>query len=423
VRYRVVALLCLLTFILYLDRICISQAASSIESDLKISHTAMGFVLAAFTVAYGLFEVPAGHWGDRHGSRGVLTRIVLWWSLFTALTGAATGLVILLAVRFLFGAGEAGALPNAARVLSRWFPAGARGPAQSAVITSALVGGALAPMVTEYLLGGLGWRWSFVVLAVPGLLWAAAFWWWYRDDPAAHQRTNEAERQYIRAGAAPSDPAGKPPPVPWPQVLASANIWLLGGVITCGAFTTYLFFSWYPTYLKEGRGVAPGEAGWMAGLVLAGGALGSTAGGYLSDWLVRRTGSRRARRVLGCCALGSAALAMGVSARCDDPWGAAGCCAWACLAIHVQLASWWGAVTEVSGQHLGALFGLMNSLGVPGAVASQLFLGVFVDWLGGLGHVGRARWDPAFSVYGAALLGGAVAWLFVDTTRAIRAPA
>jgi hypothetical protein len=135
-------------------------------------------------------------------------------------------------------------------------------------------------------------------------------------------------------------------------------------------------------------------------------------------------GSRRqVRRVLGCAALGSAALAMGVSTRCDDPWGAAGCCAGACLAIHVQLASWWGAVTEVSGPHLGALFGLMNSLGVPGAVASQLFLGVFVDWLGGLGHVGRARWDPAFEVYAAALLSGALAWLFVDTTRAIRAPA
>ena len=270
-RYRVVVLLCLLTFILYLDRICISQAASSIENDLKISHTAMGFVLAAFTVAYGLFQVPVGHWGDRHGSRGVLTRIVLWWSVFTALTGAATGLVMLLLVRFLFGAGEAGALPNAARVVSRWFPPDARGPAQGAVVTAALVGGALSPMVTEYLLGGLGWRWSFVALGVPGLLWAAVFWWWYRDDPAAHPQTNERERRYIRSTAAPTDPSDRHPPVPWRQVLSSPNIWLLGGVITCGSFTTYMFFSWYPTYLKEGREVSPALSGWLAGLVLGGG--------------------------------------------------------------------------------------------------------------------------------------------------------
>src|SRR5438132_13123929 len=132
VRYRVLALLCLLTFILYLDRICIGQAASSIQNDLKISHTAMGFVLAAFTVAYGLFEVPTGHWGDRYGSRGVLTRIVLWWSAFTALTACVwpfvldsgyslglpwsdyavpivfNSLLLLMLIRFLFGAGEAG---------------------------------------------------------------------------------------------------------------------------------------------------------------------------------------------------------------------------------------------------------------------------------------------------------------------------
>src|SRR5262249_41654997 len=109
VRYRVLGMLCLLSFILYLDRICISQAVGSIEKELDISHTAMGFVLGAFTVAYGLFEIPTGHWGDRYGSRGVLTRIVLWWSVFTVLTGASTGLPMLIGVRFLFGVGEAGA--------------------------------------------------------------------------------------------------------------------------------------------------------------------------------------------------------------------------------------------------------------------------------------------------------------------------
>ena len=122
VRYGVLAFLCVLAFILYLDRICISQAAPKIEKELGISHTQMGNVLTAFTVAYSLFEVPIGWWGDKYGSRGVMARIVVWWSVFTALTGAARGLTYLLIVRFLFGAGEAGAYPNAARILSRWFP-------------------------------------------------------------------------------------------------------------------------------------------------------------------------------------------------------------------------------------------------------------------------------------------------------------
>src|SRR5437588_8570831 len=149
-RYGVLGFLCSLSFILYIDRICISQAATNIEHDLGISHTRMGIVFAAFTVAYGLFEIPTGRWGDRFGSRGVLTRIVLWWSLFTALTGcvpkfsfdsgrqlwlplwntgiplAFNSLVLLVLVRFLFGAGEAGAIPNSARVIARWFPSTAR---------------------------------------------------------------------------------------------------------------------------------------------------------------------------------------------------------------------------------------------------------------------------------------------------------
>ena len=113
VRQRVLGFLCVMSIILYLDRICISQAAKRMEEDLGISHTAMGFVFGSFTLAYGLFQVPTGHWGDRYGSRKVLAGIVCLWSLLTMLTGLSIGLIMLLSVRFLFGAGEAGALPNA----------------------------------------------------------------------------------------------------------------------------------------------------------------------------------------------------------------------------------------------------------------------------------------------------------------------
>jgi ACS family glucarate transporter-like MFS transporter len=320
-------------------------------------------------------------------------------------------------VRFLFGAGEAGALPNAARMVARWFPPGARGPAQGIVITSALVGGACAPVITEHLIGLLGWRWAFAVLGIPGVLWAFAFYRWYRDDPAQHPAANARERRYISGDVAPP-PAAPHPAVPWARVLTSANVWLLGGVVTCGAFTTYMFFSWYPTYLQKARDVPPLVSGWLASMVLAAGAIGSLAGGFCADWLVRRTGSRGwSRSGVGFCALGSAAAAMIASVHIDAPWGAACLASWASLAIHFQLASWWAAVTDISGRHLGALFGLMNSLGVPGAVASQLFLGWFVDRLRDMGYTGRDQWDPAFLVYGLVLVIGSVCWLFIDVTQ------
>src|SRR5262249_5355895 len=151
-----------------------------IKDQLDLSNTQVSCVLMAFTLAYGLFEVPSGRWGDRAGSRNVLTRIALWWSAFTALTAACFGFYSLLVVRFLFGAGEAAALPNAARIVSRWYPSSERGRVQGLIQTAALVGGTVAPVVAAYLIRELGWRGAFVVFGGLGVVWAAAFWLWFR---------------------------------------------------------------------------------------------------------------------------------------------------------------------------------------------------------------------------------------------------
>src|SRR2546425_4745780 len=111
VRVRVLAFAFLLTVITYLDRVCISAAAPAIMAELHISVLQMSGVFSAFILAYSLFEIPSGWLGDVRGPRRVLTRIVVWWSGFTVLTAAAQGLRSLLVIRFLFGAGEAGAFP------------------------------------------------------------------------------------------------------------------------------------------------------------------------------------------------------------------------------------------------------------------------------------------------------------------------
>ena len=149
VRLLVLGVLCLLTGVLYIDRICISQALPAIRKEFDLSPQQGAYVLMAFTLAYGLFEVPTGRWGDQIGPRRVLTRISLWWSAFTALTGACWNLWSLIIVRFLFGAGEAGALPNVARVVSRWFPPEERGRVQGIILAASLIGGAISPMLAR----------------------------------------------------------------------------------------------------------------------------------------------------------------------------------------------------------------------------------------------------------------------------------
>lgn len=420
----VLAFLCSLSFILYLDRVCIGQATESIAHDLQISLGDMGNVLGAFVIAYGLFEVPAGHWGDRHGSRGVLTRIVVWWSVFTMLTGAATGLWMLIGIRFLFGAGEAGAYPNVARVLARWFPADQRGSAQGLVITSAQVGGAISPALAAYLIKYFGWRATFAVFGALGIVWAAAFYYWFRDQPgeslAANAPTSGADSETPAAA-----PAAEPhPPIPWHLVLRSPNIWLLGLINTCAAFVSYMFMQWYPTYLIKARGADSIEAGWYATLVLSGAAVGALGGGVVVDWLVRASGNRRwAYSGYGAIALSMAAIALTASVQCDSLPAASLFATLASMAALSHQSAWWSITGEISGKHLGALFGLMNSMGVPGAYISTAFLGRFAEMMGGRGHVGRGQWDPAFYIYAGVLLLGACCYLKVDCRRSAVKPA
>ncbi len=422
VRYGVLAFLCTLSFVVYLDRICIGQAVGPIQQELGIDNRWMSYILGAFTLAYGLFEIPTGHWGDRYGSRGVLTRIVLWWSAFTALTGAATGVAMLIVVRFLFGAGEAGAMPNICRVVARWFPSSARGHAQGLVVTSAQVGGAIAPVATAYLIRAAGWRWAFGLFGILGVVWSVIFFTWFRDDPAAHPGVNDAERRLIAAGGLRA-PAGHDLAIPWRQILGNTNVWLMGLIMACISAVAYMYFSWYPLYLQDARHVEPVTSGWLASLVLAGGAVGGVLGGFLGDWLVRFRGQRpTSRRWIGSLGLVVAAGALLAGIFCDDPLAAALWTALASLSANVQLASWWAVVTDISGRHVGVMFGFMNSLGVPGAFLSQVFLGHLTYWLGKQGFEGRAQWDPGFWVYAGILLVGALCWLFVDSTKKLADP-
>src|SRR2546425_6806640 len=131
VRYGVVAFASAVSIILYVDRVCISQSGTTIQKEFHLNKDQMGTVYSAFTLAYALFEIPGGWLGDRFGPRKILTRIAIWWSIFTAATGWAWNWMSLIVIRFLFGAGEAGCFPNIARAISIWLPPSERARAQS----------------------------------------------------------------------------------------------------------------------------------------------------------------------------------------------------------------------------------------------------------------------------------------------------
>jgi ACS family glucarate transporter-like MFS transporter len=408
-RFVLALWLCGLTAILYLDRICMSQAVVPIQRELGLSNTEISYVMMAFTLAYGIFEIPTGRMGDRYGSRSVLTRIVIWWSIFTALTGACSGFLSLIIVRFLFGVGEAGAFPNAIRVIARWYPLRERGRVQGVMLASAQFGAVLAPVGAAWLIESVGWRWSFSVFGLLGIVWALGFWRWFRDDPAEHPRVNAAELKIIHDDQPPA--TLDPGPVPWRAVLLNRGVLALCLIMVFGAFYTYFFYSWFPKYLSSARGVGNVEAGTLASVVLAGSAVGMLFGGWLADQISKRFRNPvNARRVLGvgCYLISAVCLYLGI--RCDNPYALAALWGMSFCTMHITLPNWWSVAVPQCGRHIGTISGLMNGAGVIGAMASQWFAGAYSDSMSAAGYAGREQWDSMFDVYVVVLILAAGAW-------------
>src|SRR5262245_11754385 len=252
VRYGVLTLISSLSLLTYLDRVCISRVQEDMQRDLGLTDGQMGIVFGAFAIGYGIFEVPGGWMGDMWGARRVITRIVLWWSLFTAVTGLVgrfsldsgyvlvlgswevplllNSFLVLVLIRFLFGCGEAGAYSNVARVIGTWFPYDERGMAQGFVWTFARLGGFLAPLIIGALTGMLGWQRAFWVLGFLGVIWCAIFAYYYRDKPEDVPHCNDAERKLIRGGLdfvqTGRHDAGHPP-APWRRLFLTTSAFAL----------------------------------------------------------------------------------------------------------------------------------------------------------------------------------------------------
>jgi MFS transporter, ACS family, glucarate transporter len=403
---------------------------------LGISETQKAMLFNAFALAYALFEIPAGRWGDRYGSRRILTRIVLWWSVFTALSGAAWGFGSLVVIRFLFGAGEAGALPNSARILREWFPYSSRGRAQGIVTTAMLLGGAASYTTSQWLIDCVGWRLSFGVFALIGVAWAVAFYVWFRDAPAEHPKANDAERLLIADGRMPAlsveDSEDGPAagvadhkhvvhgPIPWKQVFSCSNVWLLSGAIITMTAMSELLNSWYPTYLQQARGASPALSGRLTTLVLVPGAMAAFFGGWLTDWLVRTTGNRRWGRT-GQAVVGAGIAGFGIVASVwtDSTLAASAFIALVAFGVQLQLPAWWASATQVSGRHLGAIFGLMNMMGGLGRILSHSLVGGIADWRKSQGFTGRAQWDPSLYLYVVIALFGMVLWALINPEKTV----
>ncbi len=375
-RYRVLALLFFLVLIMFLDRLCIAVAGPRIQRELNISPAQWGWVIGVFTISYGLFEIPAGMLADRVGAKRVLLRIVLWWSAFTSLTGAVTGLNSLLAARFLFGAGEAGCFPSCASVISRWIPAVERARASSVIWVAVNLAAAIAPLTIVEIQKTLGWRAAFYIFGSLGVVWAVVWHRLFADTPAQAKGITAEERRVI------GEPPFRSGSVPWRRLFREPNFLKLLLMYHSYCYGSYFFTTWFHTYLQVGRGLTEDEMKYAASLPSWASMAGIVAGGYLSDRLARRYSLRVARCSIGSFVLLLSGATLLAATLTKGNWLAVALITVSHGFMSAMLPVTWSLCVDLGGQYSGSVSASMNMAGQAGAFVSGVGFGYLVESLG-----------------------------------------
>lgn len=435
VRYSVLGLLCLLAMITYLDRAMYGSAKGDLMASVGRPVEDFFWVLVAFQLAYALFEIPTGWLGDRFGPRSTLLRIVLWWSLFVALTAFAglavpgtevvvIGFGVLLAMQFLFGVGEAGAFPNISKAAYNWFPSTQRGFAKGAVWMSARFAGGLTPVVWVLLTvyAGLDWRqtlWTFSGVAV---IWCLLFAYWFRNGPAEHPAVNAAERSLIEEGKGAATVALT---VPWGTLFRSRNLWAVCLMYTVTNFNWYFLMYYLPGALKAeyakgqpaNAAVDPYTPALLGGAPLLVGMFGCYLGGVLSDIHFRRTGDRKwARRIYGMLGYGLAGVAYAAAALTvgGNFWVLAGCLIAVGFCNDLIMGPAWATTQDVGRRYSAIVGGAMNMVGNLGATLGNLITGLILKL-----NPGDGGFVICFLMYAVVYGLGVLAWLLIDPTKPV----
>jgi MFS transporter, ACS family, glucarate transporter len=408
-RYQVLLLFVIFAIITYLDRNSISVVGSRITDELNLTDNQWGLILGAFSLAYGAFEIPTGMLVDKYGPRITLFRIVIWWSIFTILTGFAQGFYFLIIVRFLFGAGEAGAFPTASVAIARWFPAIQRGRIQSVVWMGSRLGGALAPFLSIILADMYGWRAVFYIFGSLGAIWATVWWFWFRDEPRDMKGISPEEITEIEESRSLKSTNHRL--LPLKVLLKSANLWALMGMYHCLLYGAYFYMSWMPKYLEKGRGIDKADLGWMVSLPFILGMAGCLAGGFASDYLTKIRGIKFGRRYVGMFGLVMAGICMIIGSLIPETNIAIIFLSLGLAFKDFTLPVAWAVATDIGGKNAGTVAGTM---GLAGQLGSAIMASAFGYILTSTGS-----YEIPVRIIGCLVIIGGLLWFRIDASTPI----
>jgi len=370
----------------YMDRACIASAADYIIKDLSISKEMLGLILGIFAVGYALFQVPSGWIADRFGPRKALTIVVSVWSIFTALTGAARNAIQMLVLRFLFGVGEAGAFPGAAQAFFRWLPVKERGIAHGINFSGSRLGAALSLFLMPWLISIIGWRWTFVVNGMIGIIWATVWLIWFRDNPKDNRKINQAELDYIEAGRVSDFTTAIK--ASFAEVFTSLNMSLAMLQYFASNVTFFISLTWLPSYIRSQWPDDP-HAIYYSAVPLIFAAFANWIAGSMVTGLFKKgyhVGSRRVTAIVG-FSLGLAGLILATQSKSLDflttdkaqLYWFVFCFALATFGVDMTLSPSWAFCNDIGGSNSGAVSGSMNMVGNIGAALSAIIFPLLLN--------------------------------------------
>lgn len=427
-RWLLVFWLFVLSAVAFLDRVNISIAGGSIAAEFGLTNVQLGWVFSSFLLGYALFQTPGGWLSDRLGPRRVLTAGVIWWGIFTALTAVvpsrlAGALLFFVAMRFLLGAGEAIIYPASNRFVSWWIPTQERGIANGIIFAGVGVGAGITPPAISYVMFHYGWRSSFWLSAIVGLVAGVVWFILARDKPEEHASVSAAELEFIRSGRTFSTetiPAGSTErlnasggkSLSWSTILQSKNVWAVTFSYFCYGYVAWIFFSWFYIYLATVRGLNLKASAFYATLPFLAMAVCCPLGGAIADRLTVRHGKRIGRCGIAVAAMGMTSLFLLFGSRVASARLASVVLAGGAGALYLSQSSFWSVTADIGAGSSGSVSGLMNmGAQLGGAVTASLTPAI----------AGRYSWTASFYVAAVLAALGAIAWLVVNPDRSLAA--
>ena len=409
VRWFLVFLLFVLSAVAFLDRVNLSIAGAKISEEFAISNVRLGLVFSAFLFGYALFQTPAGWLADRFGPRRMLTLGVLWWGVFTGLTAAVSHnigriVLVLVVIRFLLGAGEAIVYPASNQFVARWVPSNERGVANGIIFAGVGIGAGITPPLISFIMLRYGWRASFLMSALIGLVAAAVWFLAARDTPEAHPSISPNELTHIQNGI-PKPAASKSGLLSWSTILASLNVWILSLAYFCFGYVAWIFFSWFYLYLARVRGLDLKTSALYATLPFLAMAVCSPFGGAISDTVTKRWGSRFGRCSIAVLGFTLTATFLVFGSAAPDTRVASFVLAGGAGSLYLSQSSFWAVSADLGGKSSGSLSGFMNMANQIGGMITVSLTPLLAD---------RFGWNMGFYVAAAIAGLGAIAWLLVD---------